>query len=90
MGVTRRVLRWMIPADDQWHELTTPGPILHVATRAEAYAEVWALDDPDGHVMTTRWLRVFGTGQLGVEGEYVGTAITPSRKLVWHVFERRQ
>lgn len=84
----RRVLRWVIPADDQWHEISANGGIVHVATRAEPYAEVWSIvndDLPD----EVRRLRIYGTGApLDPEGHYVGSAVTPSGRLVWHVFAR--
>lgn len=36
-----------------------------------------------------RWeYRVFGTGQTDVDGLYVGTALTASGALVWHLFRR--
>ena len=83
----RQVFRSTVPVDDQWHTIELGGPILHIATRGEDYVEVWFLDDP-ATVAHDRTFRVYGTGQLGVEGEHVGTAITPSGRLVWHLFER--
>lgn len=36
-----------------------------------------------------RWeYRVFGTGQSDVDGLYVGTALSGSVALVWHLFRR--
>lgn len=90
----RRVLRWVIPADDKWHRIDAPKEsIVHVATRAEPYAEVWTM--PYAEVWTMddgqpgeSWLRVFGTGHEITEGAYIGTAVTPSGRLVWHVFAK--
>lgn len=85
----RRVLRWAIPADDEWHEVNANGGIVHVATRAEPYAEVWTIVHDD-RPEEKRMLRAYGTGQpvTATDAAYVGTAVTPSGRLVWHVFAR--
>lgn len=80
------VRRWVIPADDEWHGLDLHGPVLLVATRAEVYVELWTEHDDDAPGRR-RWFRIVGTGQP-TEGAHVGSAITPSGRLVWHLYER--
>lgn len=78
-----RILRETIPVDDQDHVLKLSGPIVHVATRAEDAVEVWRVDDPTA---PEDWLqvRVVGTGHE-YSGNHLGSAITPSGRLVWHL-----
>lgn len=85
----RRVFRHEVPVDDQWHEFELTGPILHVATRHYDRVEFWTIADLGGPVRV-RTFRVFGTGQPLPDDAaiYIGSAFTPSRNLVWHVFER--
>lgn len=84
----RRVYRTSVPVDDGWHTITMRGPILHVATRFEDQVEVWHLDD-DETAASDRTFRVVGTGHSFAPAlaTHVGTAITPSGVLVWHLFE---
>jgi hypothetical protein len=87
MTSSRSIFREAIPVDDRWHSVQVRGRILHVATRGEDYVEIWFNHDPS----ITHWereFRVYGTGQSGVKGAHVGTAITPSGRLVWHLMER--
>ena len=85
--MSKMVLRETIPVDDAWHTLEIHGPIVHVAARGEDYVEIWFLAD----TAITNWartLRAFGTGQtLPDLVTHVGTAVTPSGRLVWHLFE---
>ena len=83
----RQVFRNTIPVDDNWHTIEVAGPVLHIATRGEDYVEVWFLDD-SAVVAHDRTFRVYATGQVGVEGKHIGTAITPSGRFVWHLFEK--
>jgi hypothetical protein len=85
----RRVFRTEIAVDDRWHTVPLRGPILHVATRGEDYVEIWHLED-SAVVQREGTFRVYGTGEVLVlnTGKHVGTAITPGRSLVWHLFER--
>lgn len=87
----RRVLRYEIPVDDQWHVLDLPrGPIVHVASRRPDVVEFWAIDAADGITLPPRAFRVFGTGQPlpPAAGKHIGTAITAGGALVWHLMER--
>ena len=85
--MSNSVLRYEVPLNDEWHEITSGWP-LHVATRKGSALEFWALERSDQY---TREYRVFGTGHP-IEDEtavYVGTtfdAVTTA--LVWHLFIR--
>lgn len=77
--MTRRILRWEVPVDDQDHELEPGGPVVHVAAHRDfpGRVEVWTLDPSDEEfwaapigtrvharaVGPARVFRVFGTGQ---------------------------
>lgn len=84
---TARILRYEIPVDDQWHTLSFPGRVLHVAARQPDTVEVWALS---GGGVFERQFRVFGTGHpLPTEPmRHVGTTVAAGGALVWHLFER--
>jgi hypothetical protein len=78
-----RILRYEVPVDDQFHELTI-GEIVHVACRErENVVEVWAKDEG----LWTRRFIVIGTGQEYDDGDlwYVATAVVPHVRLVWHL-----
>lgn len=85
-----RVYRYEVPVDDAWHEISTSGPILSVASRDPRVVEFWAVHH-DGEFRWSESFRVFGTGQpLGDDpGQHVGSAITAGGALVWHLFRRR-
>lgn len=81
-----KVYRYEITDDDQWHEITLSGPIVHTAIRDGAF-HFWALAGV-GTPFKAR-LRLFGTGdEVPEEAMYRGTAITESRLLVEHLFEQ--
>ncbi len=82
-----KIYRIEIQADDRWHKVMMSGPIVHVATRTEDVVEVWYEHEPSAPTQA-RSFRVFGTGQSGVMGKHVGTAVTPSGRLVWHLREQ--
>jgi len=83
----RRILRWEIPVDDQWHELELgPDGIAHVAARSADAVEVWAVHDPR-LVKVRRRFTVVGTGHPVPDlTRHVGTALAP-HGLVWHLLE---
>ena len=91
MRSTRSIFRQSIPVDDQWHELSLTGPIVHVATRGEDYIEVWFIEDPAAEP-EARAFRVVGTGHpmAPALAHHVGTAITPSGQFVWHLMEHER
>lgn len=86
-----RIVRHTIEVDDDEHLLTVPdqgNPFLHVAAREESSVDVWVLDGPDLPTRTAH-LRVVGTGhEIAPTERWVGTAVTPSQWLVWHLVER--
>lgn len=80
----RRILRETIPVDDQFHQL--PDRVVHVAARCEDAVDVWWLDDSDVPAQDMK-VRVFGTGHLvPADADYLGSAVTPSGRFVWHLF----
>lgn len=89
----KSVHRYMVPVDDQWHQLALTGDPLYAASRDPAFVEFWAIARDDTEPVE-RWFRVYGTGHPlstdpGDRAQYVGTAITASGVLVWHLFEMR-
>lgn len=83
----RKIFREVIPVDDQWHALTLRGEVLHVATRVEGAVEFWHLCDYDAPAVTRTFI-VVPTGRvLMPAARWVGSAITPSGRLVWHLME---
>jgi hypothetical protein len=45
MGRSRRVLRWEIPVDDEWHAVVHAGGVVHVGSRDAGTVEFWTTDD---------------------------------------------
>jgi hypothetical protein len=84
----RTIYRQVIAVDDRWHTVELRGPILHIAARNEDAVEFWHLHDTD-QPATAHTFRVVGTGHTlpPVFDRYVGTAITPSGALAWHLIE---
>lgn len=90
------IYKWEVPVDDQTHEIGG-GRVVHVACMREPdVVQVWTEEfmyDPDiphvnaGEVMVKKVpVRVVGTGQpYNGGGSVVGTCITGSGRLVWHV-----
>lgn len=89
LTASRSVFRQVIPVNGQWHTLFLRGPIIHVATRHEDCVEIWFIEDSDAGD-EPRTLRVYGTGHAIDEPSavHVGSAVTPSCRFVWHLFER--
>lgn len=84
----KTIHRYVVPANDLPHQIELTGPIVHVATRAEVHVELWAVVDPEA-APTAHAFQVIGTGHPMPEGArtVVGTAVTPSGRLVWHLVE---
>jgi hypothetical protein len=89
--MTRQVFRTAIPVDDSWHTIELSGPIVHVATRFEDYIEIWFINDPAA-TPQLRAFRTLGTGHPlpPAAATHIGTAVTPSGNLVWHLFEHER
>lgn len=96
----RRILRWEVPVDDEWHGIGA-GRVVHVGDRPPQFphaatgdrVEVWTEEDcpddfPKTEVEAPRLVRVFGTAQpLPDEARaHVGSALSPLGRLVWHVY----
>lgn len=84
----RRVYRATIPVIADRRVVSMTGPILHVAARQEDSVEVWWLHDTDIEPVD-RAFQVVGTGHdlASALATHIGSAITPSGNLVWHLFE---
>jgi hypothetical protein len=88
-----RVIRWVVPVDDEHHEFPLNGAILHVDCRAPHAVTMWTLDT--GGPTMPRTFRVFGTGHdVPGSARFIGTALSPDMPpfsprgaLVWHLFE---
>ena len=90
----RRVLRWTVPLDDQWHEVG-PGEVMLVSWRESNVnaVEVWTEEYlPDGwptvDLLRHRKVKVFGTGHLldPEAQEHLGSTMSHDGHFVWHVF----
>lgn len=82
----RRILRYEVPVDDQWHKVELTGRILHVACRKPGIVEFWAFSGEEGPF--TVQFTVVGTGHEIKDDEtrYVGTTFDAHTKnLVWHL-----
>lgn len=81
------IRRYTVPVDGEWHVVELQGRLLHVATRDIQLVEFWATFN-EGEPVRRHTLKVVGTGE-----EYpwhcgnLGTALTPSGRLVWHLIE---
>jgi hypothetical protein len=92
--VTRRILKWTIPVDDQRH-LIGAGPVVHVDSQSDptfhdpGAVQVWTDENDSEHVAPTS-ARVYATGQpIPEDGEVLGTALVLGGALVWHVVRHR-
>lgn len=82
----RAVFRYVVPVNDEAHDIELAGPIVHVATRQYDLVEFWA--EAGEQESTVRTFQVFGTGQaIPHNSAYVGTALAGRGELVWHLFE---
>lgn len=96
----RRVLRWEVPVDDEWHMIgagrvlrvedrPTPRGFPHNGDRVEVWTEEECPDDfPATEVEATRPVRVFGTAQPLPDDavHHVGSCLSSYGTLVWHVY----
>lgn len=56
--MSRRVLRYEVPVDDQWHEIEVQGDVAHVGCRQADVVEFWAVDPVQANRITN------GLGEL--------------------------
>lgn len=91
--MSRAVLRWQVPIDDEDHEVVCDGPVLGAeachglwSNLAKHWVSFWTCGSVDGQ--GPRVFRVFGMGQPVPDG-YVWRATADRLDgLVWHLFER--
>lgn len=82
----KRMLKWDIPLDDEWHEIPKLTAGWHVAHQTEGFVTLWTETDL-GTADDTSRARVFGTGQpFANTCTYLGSAMDP-RGFVWHLIE---
>lgn len=87
----RRVLKWVVPVDDQDHPIGS-GPVVLTAVQRLGNAEtpagfvtVWTEETGTPPAPLLRSARVYGTGQPVPEhDEHIGSCI--DGPLVWHVY----
>ncbi len=86
--MTRTIYKYAVPVDDEWHEVSMPGParVLHVDCQSGfGTVNLWAEVDIEGLVDTIRSMRAFATGQaIPDAAAYVGSAL--AGPFVWHVY----
>lgn len=96
MSGQRRVLRWVVPIDDQWHDIG-PGRVMLIWWRElsgnaiEVWTEEYLPDDwPRVPGFKSRQVRVYGTGHLldNDAQEPLGSTVSHGGQFVWHVFAR--
>lgn len=85
--MSSRILRWNVPVDDRPHIHQLAGDVVHVDCRNRAVVEFWT-QEPDAGTRIPRVFQVFGTGhQLPDDATHVGSVVTDSGRLVWHLME---
>lgn len=83
-----RILRYVIPVNDEWHTVYNAGRPLHVGCRDEGFVEFWAWEARTEIPIPAEYA-VYGTGHPVEPGAtYVGTAVAPGGHLVWHLMTR--
>lgn len=84
--VTKRVLKWEVPVDDETHEISG-GPVVHVACQHTAdVVMVWT--EESDLTLAPRTVRVFGTGHpIPKAATHIGSVVTAGGALVWHLYE---
>lgn len=88
--MSRRVLKWPVPVDDQDHPIGA-GPVVLVASQLAAdLVFVWTEEDVDDPRPPMRRARVYGTGQSipDPSDEHVGSAL--AGPFVWHVYAAQE
>lgn len=87
----KRVLKWPVPLDDQWHDIGTGLPCLVGEQGDATTALVWTIEPttPVPGASAKPWsARVFGTGDPSIPDDAIHLGSYQSRELplVWHVF----
>lgn len=102
-GTVRRVLRWEVPVDDNWHTIGG-GPVVMTGCRpvlpgvATPRVEVWTEEILSGDwsgakpLTPARQAAVFGTGRVldPEASEHLGSVLDAALNgaLVWHIYAR--
>ncbi len=82
----RKIYRYEVPIDDDWHRIQLRGDVLHVDTRSTDQVEFWAMHDADTPPLAWHF-RVYPTGfPLPADAVHVGTAL--SGPFVWHLMKQ--
>ena len=85
--MSRRMYRYVVSVDDQWHEVNLSGNPVAVAAIGPISVEFWA-EHTDGFPQMPRRFRVFGTGDPLPHGvRWIGTCPRTPAGLVWHLYE---
>lgn len=83
--MTTRVLKWVVPVDDEYHYIGF-GPVALVDMQNFNLC-VWTIEKSPETEPYTREVRVFGTGHEVPEGHvHMGSA--QNGPYVWHIFWR--
>lgn len=86
--MSRRVLKWTVPVDDQWHQVGSGRVVLVDCQTRPHEVQVWTeepVDSPES--LWRRHVRVFGTGhELPPFGEHLGSVMAAGGALVWHLY----
>lgn len=94
--MTKRVLKYIVPVDDQWHNYHLPEGSVPVYVECKDDNVCMWVEVPDetvdGHKHEWEY-KIFGTNHpVPDEADYVGTAFDSSvmiLTLVWHVYKKR-
>lgn len=90
--MSRRVYKYEVPVDDQWHGFWTSsrGPVLAAACQVSpSVVTIW-LEDDDEVEDRQRDFRVYGTGHPIEEADagWAASVTEAGGGLVWHVYEK--
>lgn len=85
--MSARILRYEVPVDNRWHEITSLRP-LAVGCRFRDIVEFWAWEFPNITPVTHQY-KVVGTGQpIDEDVEYIDTVTAPGGRYIWHLTRR--
>lgn len=85
--MTRSIYRYVVPADDQWHEIALVADPVAATVTSAGTVQFWAevLDHP----ATVRYFRLYRTGdRLPEDAVWRATCQRDFDGDVWHLYER--
>lgn len=86
--MTRRILKYTVPVDDQPHTFELTGEPLAVESKYPGSTVDFWVENDDEALDFTRTFQVIGTGhEMPKCSRYVGTAQVWRVGLVWHLIE---